>query len=329
MSAIYGRTLIDTMHERIGDPQLLANRQDLAAGDEGMNGAWVRVMHHDGERDGGNSGIYGKRGASFDYRFTAMQVGLDLFRRIADDGARQHAGGYLAYGRATGEVRHNFLDYDFHAGDDEFRARTVGAYWTGFNARGAYLDAVGQYTWYDLKAESTRLPPSFTNGDGVALSLEGGWPFVLSSDSQDGADTGWKLEPQAQVLWQSIDIDDLVDAAARVRYSHGDSTVGRLGARLNRSALGNGRSGEPRSTDWWLRANVWHEFSGKPRTEFSSASGYVPFVADLGDTWGEFGVGGTWQVSATGYLYADIDYTWSFDGEETSWNGKVGMRWNW
>ena len=28
-----------------------------------------------------------------------------------------------------------------------------------------------------------------------------------------------------------------------------------------------------------------------------------------------------------GYLFADADYTWSFDGDETSWNGKVGMRW--
>lgn len=55
----------------------------------------------------------------------------------------------------------------------------------------------------------------------------------------------------------------------------------------------------------------------------------APFTADLGDSWGEAGLGGTWQISATGYLFADADYTWSFDGDETSWNGKVGMRWQW
>lgn len=61
----------------------------------------------------------------------------------------------------------------------------------------------------------------------------------------------------------------------------------------------------------------------------ASATGYVPFTADLGDSWGEVGLGGTWQVSDTGYLFADVDYTWSFNGDETSWNSKVGMRWNW
>lgn len=61
----------------------------------------------------------------------------------------------------------------------------------------------------------------------------------------------------------------------------------------------------------------------------TSATGYVPYTADLGDSWGEVGLGGTWQVSDTGYLFADVDCTWIFKGDETSWNSKVGMRWNW
>ena len=329
MAGLYGRALVDTLHERVGDEHLLQQRDDLDASRTGMNGAWLRVLHHDGERDGGSQGIYGDRGPGFDYQFDALQIGLDLYRSIGDDGNRQHAGGYLAYGRGDGDVRHNWLDYDFHAGSDEFQARTIGAYWTGFNARGAYLDAVAQYTWYDLRAQSTRLPDTFTNGDGVVVSLEGGWPFALGASASTADSTGWRLEPQAQVLWERVEIDDMVDALTRVRYSDGDSTVGRLGLRLNRVGAGQGRNGGARASDWWLRGNVWHAFNGSPTTQFSSASGYVPFTAELDDTWAEVGIGGTWQVSQTGYLFADIDYTWSFDGDETAWNGKLGMRWNW
>lgn len=317
MAAIYGRAIVGTLHERVGDEHGVGQRDDLSSG--GVNGAWVRALHHDGERDGGNSGIYGNRGPGFDYTFDAVQVGLDLYRSIDEDGSHQHAGGYLAYGKARGRVRHHLLDVDFHAGEDDFNARTVGAYWTAFNANGAYLDTVAQYTWYDLRARSTRLPDVFTNGNGVLLSAEGGWPWTLGAASQGDAE--WRIEPQAQVIWQKVDIDDLVDRAARVRYRDGDSTVGRLGLRLSRTAGGAGAG--------WVRINAWHQFSGAPTTEFSSASGYVPFSADLGDSWAEFGAGGTWQVSHAGYLFAGLDYTWSFEGDETAWNGNVGMRWHW
>lgn len=58
----------------------------------------------------------------------------------------------------------------------------------------------------------------------------------------------------------------------------------------------------PRASDAWLRLNAWHEFYGSPTTEFSSATGYVPFTADLGDSWGEVGLGGAthpWDVPWT------------------------------
>lgn len=328
MAAIYARAVVDTLHERVGDEHLLSQR-GASSRDAGVGGAWVRALHHDGERDGGNQGIYGSRGPGFDYAFDVLQVGVDLYRSISEDGSHQHAGGYLAYGKARGRVRHNLLDYDFHAGTDEFDARTVGAYWTAFSPRGAYVDSVAQYTWYDMRAKSTRLPDIFTNGTGMLASVEVGWPWLLGTERiGDMSKPGWRMEPQAQVIWQKTALDDLVDATARVRYRDDDASVGRLGIRLSRLGQRAADSGD-RATSWWIRANAWHQFSGSPTTEFSSARGYVPFTADLGDSWGEVGVGGTWQVSDVGYLFADADYTWSFDGEESSWNGKLGMRWQW
>ena len=291
----------------------------------------MRYLGHDGEHDGGRRGIYGDRGPDFDYRFDALQIGTDLYRRVdADDLRRRHAGFYLAYGKGKGEVRHNLLDYRFHAGTDRFKAGSVGGYWTAFSAKGAYIDAVAQYTWYDMRLQSPRTSDSFVDADGLALSVEGGWPFILNEgDGSTGEDGRWRLEPQAQVIWQQIDVDDLDDHTAQVHFSDGDSLVGRIGARLNRTGQHETAQGEARSSNAWLRANVWHEFRGTPRAAFATNSGYVPFAVDMGGSWGEVGIGGTWQVTQTGYLYADIDYSWSFNGDETAWNGKLGMRWNW
>lgn len=331
MAQIYGRTIIDTLHERVGDEELLRQRGDLDPDRRGVNGAWMRYIGHDGEHDGGRLGVYGTRGPDFDYRFDALQIGLDLYRHIdSDDDSRKHAGFYLAYGKGKGEVRHNFLDYRFHAGADEFRAGSIGGYWSAFNDKGAYLDAVGQYTWYDLRLQSARMADSFVDADGLALSLEGGWPFILNDgDGRSIEDGRWRLEPQVQVIWQRIDVDDLDDGIAQVRFSDGDSLVARIGARLNRNGQRENNNGQLRAGNAWLRANIWHEFRGEPRAEFATNSGYLPFAVDLGGSWAEAGIGGTWQVSQTGYLFADIDYSWSFDGDDTSWNWKLGMRWNW
>lgn len=297
----------------------------------GFNGAWLRYVGHDGEHDGGRRGIYGDRGPDFDYRFDALQIGTDLYRHIdAGDLSRRHAGFYLAYGKGEGNVRHNYLDYRIHAGNDRFKAGSVGLYWTAFSAEGAYLDAVGQYTWYDMRVQSPRSTESFLDATGMALSLEGGWPFVLNDgDGLTIEDGRWRLEPQAQVIWQQIDVDDLREDTLQVSFEDGDSLVGRFGARLNRNGQRENRAGMVRTSNAWLRANLWHEFRGAPSARFATNSGYVPFAVDLGGSWGEVGLGGTWQVSDTGYLYADIDYNWSLDGDETAWNGKLGMRWNW
>lgn len=331
MAQVYGRTLIDTLHERVGDEQLLHQRTDLDPDRSGFNGAWIRYVGHDGEHDGGRHGIYGNRGPDYDYRFDALQIGVDLYRHVdTDDGSREHAGFYLAYGKGKGEVRHNLLDYQFHAGTDRFKAGSVGGYWTGFNDKGAYLDAVGQYTWYDLRIQSPRMQDSFVDAYGLALSLEAGWPFILNDgDGRTIEDGRWRLEPQAQVIWQQIDVDDLDVGNAQVRFSDGDSLVGRIGARLSRNGQRESRQGQLRADNAWLRANIWREFRGEPRAEFATSSGYVPFAVDMGGSWAEVGVGGTWQVSETGYLFADVDYSWSFSGNETAWNGKLGLRWAW
>ena len=121
------------------------------------------------------------------------------------------------------------------------------------------------------------------DGFGVAASLKAGYPIQLGS--------GFVLEPQAQLVYQTLDIGNADDGAALIRFRSDDFLTGRFGVRLASTfALDQGVP-QPRLITTWLRASVWHEFLGETKTEFSSALGFVPFRAELGGTWGELGAG--------------------------------------
>ena len=316
LAATYGRGLIDTLHERMGgDAQLLSPGRDNQP-----DGAWGRLIGQWGSHDGDPIGIYGEDGPAFDYRYGAMQFGLDLHRKDLDDGRRDNAGIYFALGGADADVEHSLLGHNFAAGDDSFTAFSVGGYWTRFGANNWYLDGVLQATWYNMEMTANRgLQPGETDGFGLAGSLEGGYPFDLGQ--------GWLLEPQAQLVYQAINISDFNDGSADVRYSDTDSLAGRIGLRLSR---GWAYDDDPaRQMTIWGRADVWHEFLGDPTTSFSSATGYIPFTAELGGTWGKIGLGAAMQVSQATTLYGNVNYEASFDGDASAWEGKLGLKVKW
>jgi outer membrane autotransporter protein len=90
------------------------------------------------------------------------------------------------------------------------------------------------------------------------------------------------------------------------------------------------RSGvKSRKFTLWGRADLWHEFLGDPTTEFSSATGFIPFTADLGDNWGKLGIGAAMQVADATTLYGNVNYETSFDGDAYAWEGKVGLKVQW
>ena len=123
-------------------------------------------------------------------------------------------GSTAAFGHGEVDVQHNLLGRQFKGGTDSFDAGAVGGYWTRFWENNAYLDGVAQGTWYDVTAQSLRstlfgFPDEETSGVGLAASLEGGYPFYLGN--------GWQIEPQAQLIYQAVNIDDFNDGAADVQ----------------------------------------------------------------------------------------------------------------
>jgi outer membrane autotransporter protein len=317
MAEIYGRKMIDTLHERMGgNAQLLGPDKP-----DSPDGMWGRIIGYWGHRDGDPVGIFGRDGPAFDYDFGAIQSGLDLYRNEYANGQRDNAGLYLALGRASADVQHTILGRTFNGGKDKFDAVSVGGYWTRFGANNWYLEGVLQGTWYDMDMTANRgLRDGKTNGFGFAPSLEGGYPFQLGG--------GWLLEPQAQLVYQALNINEFNDGASDVRYSGTNSFAGRVGARVARD-WDTGDEASKRMLTLWGRADLWNEFLGDPTTEVSSAAGFVPFTADLGGSWATLGIGAEMQVSAATSLYGNVNYDTSFNGNADAWEGKLGLKVQW
>lgn len=324
MAAIYGRHMIDTLHERIGDGEQ-RQRSEASPSLSSEPRTWMRAIGHWGHRAGDPHGIY-DGAPEFDYRFAAFQAGLDLYSNEAD-GFTDRAGVYLAYGHGVMDVTQDRIFEERAAGRNQFDAVSLGGYWTRLADDGWYLDGVLQGTWYGFNTRSNRntatgFPEQDADGLGLGASLEVGRAFHLAD--------GWRVEPQAQLVLQTIRMGDFNDGAADIDFDTSNSVTGRIGARLARSWNADDTDGTfQRSYTVWGRASVWHEFTAEAQTNISSADGPVAFASDLKETWLEIGVGGTARLSRSASLYGNVNFSTTFDADQYAWNGKIGVKMNW
>jgi len=307
MTLLYGRNLLDTLHERVGEEQ----------GERGSaNLWWGRVIGVSGEQHGGAFGVLSLGSPEFSYTFLGLQTGADLYRHENVDGSRDHAGAYFAIGGDQGRVTH----FDGRQGDSDFSAYTLGGYWTRFGPTGGYIDSIVQGTFYDINSTANRgLPTMNTQGQGVAASLEGGFPIKFAN--------GYFFEPQAQLVYQNIHLDGTSDIAAQIRFADVDSLAARVGARFGRTWAIDDSS--QRTITAWIRPNLWNEFLGNPSTLFSSSTGFIPFHASLGGMWGEINAGVSGHITSNTTLYANVSYQSRFDGGDFAYAGKAGLRVTW
>ncbi|MCP1913203.1 outer membrane autotransporter protein [Bradyrhizobium elkanii] len=320
LALLYGRNLLDTLHERVGDEEDIRGRGDLHQVTPNT-GMWGRIIGATGQQNTDPAGIFGG-GPQYKYDFLGLQAGQDLWRAEHADGSRDHAGVYFAVGGARGHVTH----FDGALGTDSFQAYTIGGYWTHFGPTGWYVDTVLQGTYYDVLGGVSQAPGGqqiTTNGRAIAASLEGGYRFNLPQ--------GYFIEPQAQLVYQNIDLSGAQDMAAQIRFSNVDSLAGRIGARFGRTfALDDAQAGGfARTVTAWLRPNFWHEFRGNPLTQFSSDTGFIPFNSSLGGSWGELNAGVSGQLNRFTTLFANGSYQQRFEGKTYAYEGKLGIRINW
>ncbi|WP_397452119.1 autotransporter outer membrane beta-barrel domain-containing protein [Pseudomonas sp. NA-150] len=314
MALVYSRALIDTLHERVGEERRLST-DPLPTEDQqnyGPSLGWGRLIYRSGEKDQGGSASGSSPG--YNYDLNAFQVGLDLYHAANSSGATDQAGLSLSAGTLRGGVTHTTR---LNAGDDTLRTVGLGGYWTHFGPAGWYVDGVLQFNHFDVESRPNEIGKLTTHGWGYTASLEGGYPFEVKKDLF--------VEPQAQLIYTTVDLDSSSDIGADVRFEDVNSLIGRLGVRIAKDWFREDK-GKWLRTNAWVRPSVWREFKGQPKTEFSSESGFVPFESDIGGTFGEVNLGLDVEADKRTTFYVSAGYQQAFDGNSHGYEGMLGFK---
>lgn len=271
------------------------------------DGLWGRVY------TGKNT--YNKNGIEANNRFHGIQIGAD---RLTDDG--WHIGMAMEYNRGT-------TSYTY-GGEGTPKYFMGSFYGTKMSADGEYFDVVARFgkTYSDFTVYNQ--DKKYVHGS----SSVNGYGFSVEYGKRVDRNNGSYIEPQLQLSITRIDDDNL---SADTSFKHFEtlrllqrglsSCVGRMGIMAGRKT----EKGE-----FYVKADVLHEFSGESKTAYNSSDAKTIDVTadvyraknlDFNGTWAELSVGGTWKMNADSYLYAD--FSKGFGGEyKKDWMLNAGAR---
>jgi autotransporter family porin len=153
------------------------------------------------------------------------------------------------------------------------------------------------------------------SGYGAVVSIEGGYPIVVAP--------GVRLEPQAQLVYQHLNLHDVDDPFSHVAYDTPDALFGRIGVRLSADLLP-----PPHVLRPYLKANIWQDFTETDTIRFS---GIHRIVSRHETTTLELG-GVVAQISPGVGLWAGAEYTTDIGGNyesRESVSGTAGLRVVW
>jgi autotransporter family porin len=297
-----GLATLGTFHERRGEQSLLSAEQQRP-------GMWGRVFGQDVEMKWD-----GTVAPTFDGNLFGFQAGADVFGWESASGHSDRVGLFAGITSMNGDIRGQALGWnDLAVGEMGLNGTSIGAYWSHVGPEGWYLDGVVMGTWYDGSATSDRDIGVDLEGGGLTLSLEGGYPIPLAD--------GWRLEPQAQIIWQHISLDDQADAFSPVSFSLDDAVTGRIGLHLEGDVTMGDIDLEP-----YVKANLWHGFGGTDEVSFGGDA----IGTDIGGTSLELGGGVVAKLSETVSLFATGDYTTNIGGESQHvLEGNIGISIKW
>lgn len=316
-----GLDVLGTYHDRVGEGDaVFGARPGTARGGDGQR-VWGRIFGRSGKVGGGSDRVRAleQHGPRYDFDLSGFQLGMNLHDQIDDDGTHDVASVYFAATHASARVD---SVTGSRAGKISMDGYTVGASWTHRKPEGAYVDAVAQLTRYDhVNVRAVQGDTIRPDGWGVTLSIEGGYPFEL--------DEHWSLEPQAQLVYQRIDLGGRThDRSGLIDLDDSTATYGRLGARLTR----DWKNADGHRRTVWARANLWHDFNSRARTTFSSFDGQetASLKTDLGGRWAQIGLGFDTQIKDRLSAFAGIDYEKGLGGNRFhTVSARVGMHYVW
>lgn len=297
LNLYYGMRIAGTLHERMGDTETYGKGYN--------NRAWARTG---GEHTSFDAGRFG-----YDSDYWFAQFGTDLYQDELKNGTRVHAGIMATLGNQSTDTQdqvRTLAGKSADAGSVRSDAYSVGSYYTRYAQDGAYVDLVGQFTWYRNQYES--LHDTKQDSYGVLLSAEAGQPYAVS--------TNWKIEPQGQIIYQYLNSEDFSDEISDISGVSVNQGTARAGLRLLRDQAEDKASEKFKP---YLTADVLSNFSDSPDI---NVGGIDVSTTDFSDQYWQTGAGMTAQLAPNTSVYADVKYVKGFDGDMEGYVGHIGIQ---
>ena len=312
-----GFTTIGTLHERRGENQTynITGSNNTALGDDQQQ-TWGRVLVKHLNKDG-------KKRLDTAGNQSVLQIGHDF---ILDEnekiGTRRHIGGYVAYGHNENDFRDQYHAKNGYIVDDHYTGKgrtdtiSVGGYGTFYGNNGGYVDLVGQVTYLRNKYNARSNESVHQNGWGAALSAETGKSFIVYGNN-------WFVEPQAQLVYQYLSLDDFNDRIRHVDQHDPSALRGRVGMRFGYN--GDIHDNLPSSSFYGI-ANIWHDFVNPKSVDI----GRDNLKEEYAKTWGEVGLGIQLPITHQSNFYSDIRYEKNFGSDKRKgFKGTMGYKYTW
>jgi len=308
LAANYGFTMLGTLHQRVGDVPNAGEPSNTTA-----EGVWGRVNGASLQAGAMN------RFSASSHSFFA-QFGKDWTLAGGTDGGSTHAGVTLTLGTASADFSdsaRSLAGLGTATGSVSTQMQGVGGYWTRYLRDGSYADSVAQVTRYHNQYGDINGNSPGQTGLGVVISEELGKPFQI-------AQLPIAFEPQAQLSYQYLHLNDFSDAVSAVSGTTTNALRGRIGFRL--FGLDGAIPWHAANVMPYLTANVQHDFLPQGQT----VVGETPFNAGFSRTWFDIGLGVTATLKQHSQLHAAVNYLQRVDGQRMHGViGNVGYRYRW
>lgn len=245
-----------------------------------------------------------------------LQAGIDAPVHTFDTGSVLVGGVWLSHGRGTADV-----SSASGGGTIDTVGTGVGASLTMYTQSGFYTDVQLQGTWYSSDLYSDVLDQTILadhDGFGWGASVEIGRSFDIAY--------AWSVTPQAQLMWNSVDIDGFTDfSGADVRLLRGDSLAGRIGVSLDREMAWETASGETRRLQLYGIVDLTQEFLDGTRIDVAG----TVLTSEPRDTTLGIGIGGTYNWKDDAYsLFGQVGVNAPLDriGDDYEVSATAGLR---
>jgi len=303
--------MLGDLRKRVGDDDVKGNPSTSTNPVGSDRRAWARVLSTDIDIQQGGTVSPSSKG-----RLTGFQAGTDL---LATPNWR--AGIYVGQLDGDASVR-GFASgiQNLGVGRNDLRSQYVGVYGTYTTDSGFYADAVVQSGRHRYTVEPLASLGVGGKGNSLLGSIEVGQSFALGG-------SGWRIEPQLQLIHQHMDLGNSAIAGAIVQPQADSGWIARAGVRVKGEVATGLGTLQP-----YGRFNVYRTSSGADIARFVNGATTTDIVAPTGGTSTELAGGFTLALGSSTSLYGEIGKLWASGGNarvKGSINGSVGVRVKW